>query len=310
MTNMAYTWVDLDKPKRVWLADDDPALPPEQLMARLKGRAKAARRKERAILLALGLPPEDPPRGGRPTSAAVKSQTLQRRKRKANADAALALVDIELCDFDVVGVEASIGAADRVAEEKAAVEREAAEFAAAEQAAAEHVAVEDAAVNEAIEAAIEAAAADVAAAEIEVAIDQAAVGIVWAMERGAITGAMDDMVATVEARLRLEKRLMREVAPTDTGVAFRPQLQAVAPVHGNACIIDMCHTGKKLGKVFGHMACCGAGICMHCLGKSQAQAGKSLKTHYGGCEKVVPRAVCPACKAPFASIARGGWVRA
>ena len=98
------TWIALNKPKRVWLADDDPALPPEQLKARLRERAKAARRKERETKLALGLPPEDPPKGGRPTSAAVKPQTLQRRKRKAKRDAALALVDLELCDFGVVGV--------------------------------------------------------------------------------------------------------------------------------------------------------------------------------------------------------------
>jgi hypothetical protein len=130
-------WIALNQPKRVWLNDDDPALPPEQLKTRLKQRAKVARRKEREFLLALGLPPEDPPRGGRPTSTVVKPQTLQRRKRKAKSEAAVALLDIQLHDFDIVGVQVAIVAADKATEEKAAAEREAAECAAAERLAAE-----------------------------------------------------------------------------------------------------------------------------------------------------------------------------
>jgi hypothetical protein len=66
--------------KRASLADDDGAMPSAQLRARLKQRAKLARRAERATALALGLPPPDPPtdKGGRPTLAdnVVKPATL------------------------------------------------------------------------------------------------------------------------------------------------------------------------------------------------------------------------------------------
>ena len=45
----------VNQAKRVWLADE--VLSPEKLKARLKERAKAARKKERGQKLALGLPP-------------------------------------------------------------------------------------------------------------------------------------------------------------------------------------------------------------------------------------------------------------
>ena len=141
----------LNQAKRVWLADDDPALPPEQLMARLKGRAKAARRKERAILLALGLPPEDPPRGGCRTFVAIRAVAPHAAqgggKRKAGEaldDASwstmMTLLQIEL--HAAMGAEKEAAAA---AEKEAAAEKAAAE-AAIEQAAAEQAAAEAAAV--------------------------------------------------------------------------------------------------------------------------------------------------------------------
>jgi len=44
---------------------------------------------------------------------------------------------------------------------------------------------------------------------------------------------MADMVAVLEQRQRLEKRLSREMAPTDDGVAFGIELLAAAPALGD-----------------------------------------------------------------------------
>ena len=148
--------IALTQEKRVWLADDDPALPPEKLKARLKERAKVARRKDRAFAQALGLPAEDLPKGGRPTKQEVKPNTLQTRKRKAEGKAALALVDVGLCDFHRhPHMELALAAAD----ETAAVAAAAADQGAAEQAAAQQ-AVAEAAAEAQAEAAIKAAATE------------------------------------------------------------------------------------------------------------------------------------------------------
>ena len=91
------------------LKDDDPALPPEVLKARLKQRAKLARRLERAVT------GEAPLVGGCPTKADVKPNTLQRRKRKAEREATLSLTDVGLPDFSI-GVEATTTGFDDMAE--------------------------------------------------------------------------------------------------------------------------------------------------------------------------------------------------
>ena len=83
----AGSWNNLVKPKRVHLADDDPALPPAQLAARLKQRAKLARRKERELT------GEAPLVGGRPLQGdSPKPATLQRRKRKAARERSVRIV--------------------------------------------------------------------------------------------------------------------------------------------------------------------------------------------------------------------------
>ena len=139
MASKGVQWLSM---KRAWHDDDDPALPPEQLRARLKQRAKLARRAERATALALHLPLPAPPtdKGGRPSLAAVQSSTLQRREREEAHRFKLSLIESALPDFDVVGLEAA-ATAEAVAA-KAVAEEVAAERAAAERAAAEQAAVE------------------------------------------------------------------------------------------------------------------------------------------------------------------------
>ena len=206
----AFSWINLANPKRVYLADDDPALPPKQLAARLKERAKIARRKERQVT------GEAPLVGGRPLQGdSPKPDTLQRRKRKAAKEAAAGLIDLGLPDFDVVGgVEAAATAAMEAAAEKTRADNAAAMQAASEQAAAE--AATEAATEAAIEAAVEQAAAEAAAAEIEEAIGEAA-ACMAAERAAAIDEVVDGMVAAEEKadaeRLRLERRLTREMEP-------------------------------------------------------------------------------------------------
>ena len=142
------------------LKDDDPRLPQEVLKARLKQRAKLARRQERAVTGQAPLVGGRPPKGNED----VKPDTLQRRKRKAASmvanEVALNLMDVGLPDF-AVGMQPMAAEAERMAVES----RAAAESAAAERAATE------AAAEAAAEAAIEAAATEAAAAEIEAAIE-------------------------------------------------------------------------------------------------------------------------------------------
>ena len=45
MSQHGVVWMPINQPKRVFLADDDPGLPPQQLKQRLKERRKAARKK-------------------------------------------------------------------------------------------------------------------------------------------------------------------------------------------------------------------------------------------------------------------------
>ena len=301
----------LNQAKRVWLADAE--LPPEKLKARQMERAKAARKKERKKL-ALGLPPEDPP--GRPTSAAAPHTAQGGGKRKAG----VALGD-STWNTIVTSLQSQMNAAAEAAKEAAAAaEKEAAaaaeKEAAAEKVAAEKVAAETvaAAVEAMVEAAVEQAAAEAAAAEREVEAEKAA------EHAEAERVEAEKMAAAVVARAeklvaeqqRREEKAKKRTAPTANGVAYGLELLAPhAPlVDLPACIVGMCHDGKKLGKMFGHMACCGAGICKYCLGVHQAQGGKVVKKKYGGCQEMAPRARCPWCREPYVSATRGGWVPA
>ena len=170
-------------------------------------------------------------------------------------------------------------AAEQAAEQ--AVEQAAAEQAAAERAAAEH-------------AESERAEAERVEAEKMVA---------------AVVARAETLVAKQRRREEKAKKLM---APTANGVAFGIDLPAPKPpcVDMEECGIDRCDDGKRLGKMFGHMACCGAAVCKYCIGLLQAQGGKVVKKKYGGCQEMAPRAHCPWCRAPYVSAARGGWVPA
>ena len=125
----------------------------------------------------------------------------------------------------------------------------------------------------------------------------------------AVVARAEKLVAEQQRR---EEKAKKRTAPTANGVAYGLELPAPhAPrVDLPACIVGVCDDGKKLGKMFGHMACCGAGICKYCLGVHQAQGGKVVKKKYGGCQEMAPRARCPWCREPYVSATRGGWVPA
>jgi len=222
------------------LKDDDPALVPEVLQARLKQREKLARRRERAMT------GQAPLVGGRPPKEIVKPDTLQRRKRKAESEATLSLTDVGLPDFAV-----GIMAADRVAEEKAAAEHEVAERVAAEQAAAKQAVAEAKA-----EAAIKQAAAELAAAEIEAAIEQAAAQLaaekVVAKMMAAVMAACVKAANKRERKAAKERRVAKGLAATAGGVAFRVELPAVAPAHGDEPTCFMCCADEPDS----YMPCC------------------------------------------------------
>ena len=228
--------------KRRWLADDDPALPPEQLRARLKQRAKLARRAERHTALALGLPPPDPPldKGGRPALREVKHSTLQRRERTTSKRLSLALTDSALPDFGVVVVEL-------------------------------------------------AAACAAAEAECE-----------------AIGAAMEGMVAALETaeaqRLRIEKRLAREVA-SDRGYIDEARTRLSAR-NENPCFICMdSHTDA-------YMPCCQHRVHSACIKRWHAMGQDKDGRHAvkaprrdGGWKPVAMARVheCPHCGAEMLS---------
>ena len=296
--------------KRVWLADAE--LPPEKLKARLKKRAKDARKKERKKL-ALGLPPEDPPTGGRPTSAAAPHTTQGGGKRKAGE-----ALDDSTWNTIMISLESEMDAAVEAEKEAAAAAEKEAAAAAEKEAAAEKVAAETvvAAVEAMAKAAVEQAAVEAVAAEIEAAIKVEAEKAAEHAEAERVEA--EKMAAAVVARAeklvaeqrRREEKAKKRMAPTANGVAFGLELPAPKPPRVGPCIVGMCDDGKKLGKMFGHMACCGAGICKYCLGVHQAQGGKVVKKKYGGCQEMAPRAQCPWCREPYISAARGGWVPA
>ena len=184
-----------------FLKDNDPALPPETLKARLKQRAKLARRKARAVT------GEAPLIGGRPTQGdSPKPATLQRRKRTAAALALIHSTDAGLPDF-ATSFEAAttlectgVTTYDWMAAEPAAAAEQDFEHAAAEAAA---------------EPTIEAAAAVAAAAETEAAMEQVAACVVGERaELRAVVEAMVATVATAEAeRRRKAQAWARQIAP-------------------------------------------------------------------------------------------------
>ena len=302
----------LNHAKRVWPADAE--LSPEKLKARLKARAKAARKKERDERLALGLPREDPPKGGRPTSAAIRMAVAPHTAQGGGKRKAGEALDDASWGSIVTTLESEllVHAAQKDEKEAAA--------AAEKEAAAEKVAAETvvAAVEAMAKAAVEQAAAEAVAAEIEAAIEVEAEKAAEHAEAERVEA--EKMAAAVVARAeklvaeqqRREEKAKKRTAPTANGVAYGLELPAPhAPrVDLPACIVGVCDDGKKLGKMFGHMACCGAGICKYCLGVHQAQGGKVVKKKYGGCQEMAPRARCPWCRAPYVSAARGGWVPA
>ena len=301
----------VNQAKRVWLADE--VLSPEKLKARLKERAKAARKKERGQKLALGLPPEEPPTGGRPTSAAAPHTAQCRGKRKAGE-----ALDDSTWNTLVTSLELGLHAAVEAEKEAAAAAEKEAAAAAEKEAAAEKVAAEAvaAAVEAMSEAVVEQAATEAVAAEIEAAIEVEAEKAAEHAEAERVEA--EKMAAAVVARAeklvakqrRREEKATKLTAPTAKGVAFGLELPAPKPplLDSPACIVGVCDDGKRLGKMFGHMTCCGAGICKYCLGISQAQGGKVVKKKYGGCQEMAPRARCPWCREPYVSVARGGWV--
>jgi hypothetical protein len=289
--------------KRTWLADDDPALPPEQLRSRLKQRRKLARRAERATALALGLPPPDPhtDKGGRPALQEVKQSTLQRRGRRAANRVVLASIDFALPDFQVSGLQVA-AAVDAVGETVAAAEHSAADFAANERAASDWAASEAAAAEQAIQQ----AAAGVAAAEIEAAIDQAAASAAMQAECVAIGEAVEGMVAALETaeapRLRLEKRLAREVA-SDRGYIDEARTRLSAR-NENPCFICMdSHTDA-------YMPCCQHRVHSACIKRWHAMGQDKDGRHAvkaprrdGGWKPVAMARVheCPHCGAEMLS---------
>ena len=111
-------------------------------------------------------------------------------------------------------------------------------------------------------------------------------------------------------RRRLE-RLERLLGATRDFAEARRQkrgkgAQPRAPMDVSACIVCL-EAVEDCAPQFGHMVCCGAGICRTCVGRCQALGGKPVSKG-GGRQEMAPPASCPACKAPFLSIGRGSWV--
>ena len=231
-----------------YLKDDDPALPPETLKARLKQRAKLARRKERAVT------GEAPLIGGCPTHGdGPKPATLQRRKRKAAALALIDTTDVGLPDF-AMGVEAAECTEATIATE---AERMAAESAAAESAAVERAATA-AAAEAAAEAAVEAAATE--AAE-QAAAEQAA------------KRAADEKKAKDAARAAYRLAPTRNDGPR----GFATQLKvadAADAADERICCICLEPAEKTV-------ACCGKGMHTACLAQWLQSGGDNWPLGYG-----------------------------
>ena len=110
-SSFSFVWHEPNQFKHVHLADDDPALPPETLKERLRARARRQQKaEEKAAALAAGVPLQVPKRGRRLSADGPKPNTLQKRKRKAEGAAALALMDAALPHFALADMVA-VGAA-------------------------------------------------------------------------------------------------------------------------------------------------------------------------------------------------------
>jgi hypothetical protein len=201
MESTGLTWMPLNQAKRVWPADAE--LSPEKLKARLKERAKAARKKERDERLALGLPREDPPTGGRPTSAAIRMAVAPHTAQGGGKRKAGEALDDASWGSIVTTLESELHAAQKDEKEAAAAaEKEAA----AEKVAAVWVAAAELAAK--IKAAVEAAAATLVAAEIEAATEA-----VEAERVQQVVGAVvEEMVVAVEAEQKRQQKAQTQAA--------------------------------------------------------------------------------------------------
>ena len=298
----SWEWHDLFEPPK-----PPPPLPPEVVAQRAvwaaKGRAKRAADKQRAMARAEGFPPPLRAKIGRPRKkwageAIAAPDTVQRCKRRAASKALPDEAWHSLVDYAVL--------LDKAAADKAAADKAAAEQAAAEQEAAAVVAAA------AAEAAIEQAAAELAAAEIEAAIELEAAVIM--AEREAIGAAMEELLVAVEKReaerLRLQRRLAREVAPMTHGEAFDIQLPPPLPALGDdVCVscFDKAHECEP--GCFGRLGC-GHAVCKSCLGRWIAKGGKPVKPYRDEnreMQMLAPPACCPICKWRIRSSNRS-WV--
>ena len=321
MLPLGMAWMPINQTKRVYLSDDDPALPPRQLKERLKKRVQAARKKARLEQAAHGLPPADgSPAVGGAASRHGELVTLLLRSHRGVGAAGSTLVNVELCD--------SGGAELKEAEsqaEVAAVAREVVKDIIADVEKAVVVqAITDASNTPAIEAAIE--------ATIEEAIEWAAVELAAAAEKAAANKAA--------ALKRME--FMHAPTRNDGKEGFGTQLHEAADADSleeRICAICL-EPAKTTMK-----ACCGKGMHKACLAHWLRISGQRWPLGYGenaaylvgegsvdallDCEvkpgRLVPHIrpdgraavtdhpvntkTCPCCRKPIQCLARAGFDR-
>ena len=146
----------------------------------------------------------------------------------------------------------------------------------------------------------------------EAAIDPAACEAAERPE--VIAAAVEELVPVVERteaqRLRLGKRLAREMAPTADGVAFDTELPAAAPALGDdICISCMDEAHEFEPGCFGRLGC-GHAVCKHCLGKWIAKGGQPVRPYRDedmNMQMLAPPAKCPICRWRIHSAYRS-WV--
>ena len=125
----------------------------------------------------------------------------------------------------------------------------------------------------------------------------------------AVATAAEEAEAAAAERLRV--RLARELATRgQDGPSGFATVRYAAPILADATCCVVCLEDADDLDGFGHMLCCGNGMCRECLGRSIPQGGKAVKTGYGGCEAKAPPSKCPAgCDRPVKSSYRS-WASA